>query len=337
MMAGSKVSSANIGVTGQAISSSNKKGNIAISHNDQIVRQEDLKRVLDVALSTESLGERKILHVIPRTYILDGHEVMNPVGMHGNELGIEAHIITGTSASVQNISQCINGAGIEIDEFILEPLAGAEAVLSAEEKQAGVLVADIGGGITNIAVMKDGCIYHTAVLPVAGQHVTKDIATGLALPIELAEEMKKKYGNLQPLEEKEGEKTVGTNGHQVAYADLCEIMRARMEELMRLIVMELPHNDYSRLIPAGIVITGGCANIPGIVEMAQNVTRLPVRIGFPSALNGVSSSLLNDPAYATSVGLILWNSNSGMAGSLKGAQNSSGIRKLFSGPAKLFR
>jgi cell division protein FtsA len=335
MMAGNRLSSAFVGVTGQYISSANKTGTIAITHGDQMVRQDDLKRVLDVALSADSPVDRKILHVIPRTYILDGHEVQNPVGMNGNELTIEAHVISGASASVQNLSQCVNAVGIQVEDYILEPLAVAEAVLSEEEKQAGVLVADIGGGITNIAVMKDGCIYHTGVVPVGGQHVTQDIATGLSFPLELAEEMKKKYGSLQPLQDKEGEKVIGENGHNVAYGDLCDIMRARMEELMRLVVMELPRSDYAGLIPAGIVLTGGCANIPGIVEMAQRITRLPVRIGLPSALNGVSSALLNDPAYATSVGLMLWNLKNS---NNKGVQNSgAGLRKLFSAPARLFR
>jgi cell division protein FtsA len=338
MMAGNKLSSAYVGVTGQSISSANKKGTIAITHNDQVVRQEDLKRVLDVALNADSPFDRKILHVIPRAYILDGHEVENPVGMHGNELAIDAHVITGASASVQNLNQCINGAGIEIDEFVLEPLASAEAVLSEEEKQSGVLMVDIGGGITNIAVIKDGCVYHTAVLPVAGQRVTQDIATGLSVPVELAEEMKKKYGSLLPLKDKEGEKVITEKGHRVAYGELSEIMFARLEELMRLILMELPHVDYSSLIPAGIVITGGCANIPGLAGMAQNVTRLPVRIGVPSPLSGVSNALLNDAAYATSVGLILWSLKNAVDGNRKGAASTpAGIRKLFSAPAKLFR
>jgi len=338
MMAGSKLSSAYIGVTGQSISSANKNATIAITHNDQLVRQEDLKRVLDVALNAEAPGERKILHVIPRAYTLDGHEVQNPVGMHGNELGIEAHVITGTSASIQNLTQCVNGVGIEIEDYILEPLASAEAVLSEEEKQAGVLVADIGGGITNIAVMKDGCIYHTAVLPVAGHHVTQDIATGLAFPFELAEEMKKKYGNLQPLQDKEGERVLSENGHSVAYGDLREIMLARLEELVRLILMELPRTNYASLIPAGIVITGGCANLPGMVEMAQSVARLPVRIGVPSALSGVSSASLTDPAYATAVGLVLWKIKNSNSRNQSTTQNTpAGLRKLFSAPAKLFR
>ena len=154
-------------------------------------------------------------------------------------------------------------------------------------------------------------------------------------PIELAEEMKKKYGSLQPLKEKEGDKVVGENGHKVAYGDLCEIMRARLEELMRLIVMELPRSDYASLIPAGIVITGGCANVPGIVEMTQNITRLPVRIGVPSALSGVSSALLNDPAYATSVGLILWSMKNAGA-KAEGAKFTCGNPEAFFVPRETF-
>jgi cell division protein FtsA len=331
MMAGTKLTSAYIGVTGQSITSANKKGTIAITHSDQIVRQEDLKRALDVALNAEAPDDRKILHVIPRSYTLDGQEVQNPVGMNGNELAIEAHVISGQSASIQNLTQCINGVGVGIEDVILEPLASAEAVLSQEEKQSGALVADIGGGITNVAVMKDGYIFHTSVLTVGGHHVTQDIATGLAVPFELAEEMKKKYGNLEPFSEKEDDKTLSENGHAVSFHYLCEIMRARLEEIVRLIVMELPRSDFARLIPAGIVITGGCANVPGMVEMAQNVTRLPVRIGVPSALSGVSSALLNDPAYATSVGLLLWSMKNSSSENQKRPQNKSmGIRRLFS-------
>ena len=214
-------------------------------------------------------------------------------------------------------------------------MASAEAVLTEEEKQAGVLIADIGGGTTDIAVMRDGSIYHTSVLPVAGHQITRDIAAGLGLSFELAEEMKKKYGSLIPSEEEEADKVVGENGHSVSYRDLCEIMRARVEELMRLVVLELPRTDYARLIPSGIVITGGGANLPGIVEMTQAITRLPVRIGIPPALNGVSNALLNDPAYATSVGLILWKMKNDT--SQKWVTKPTGLRGLFSSLFRLFR
>jgi cell division protein FtsA len=338
LMTGYRLNSAFISVTGQPISSVNNKGTIAITHSDQLVRQEDLKRVLDVALNITTPADRKILHVIPRAYYLDGEEVENPVGMNGYELSVEAHVITGASASIQNLSQCISSVGIAVEDFMLEPLASAEAVISEEEKQAGVLVADIGGGITNIAIIKDGSIYHTSVLPVAGNQITRDVATGLALPFELAEEIKKKFGSLQPLKEKEGGETIKENGHSISYRDLSEIIGARVEELIRLIMLELPRSDYSRLIPAGVVLTGGCANLPGIIELTQDITRLPVRIGLPSTLNGVSSALLNDPAYATSVGLILWKMKSDSADSQKSSQNKpAGVRGLFSAPVKLFR
>jgi cell division protein FtsA len=226
--------------------------------------------------------------------------------MHGYELNVEAHVITAAVASVQNLTKCIQGVGIEVEDLVLEPLASAEAVLSEEEKQAGVLIADIGGETTDIALLRDGNIYHTSVLPVAGHQITRDIAAGLGLSFELAEEIKKTHGSLIPLKEGEADKVISENGHSVSYRDLCDIMRARVEELMRLVVLELPRTDYARLIPSGIVITGGGANIPGIVEMTQAITRLLVRIGVPPTLNGVSNSLLNDPAYATSVGIILW-------------------------------
>lgn len=334
MMAGYRLDSAYIGVTGKHISSNNNKGTIAITKTDQLVRGDDLRRVLDVALNVKAPADRKMLHVIPRSYTLDGHEVKNPVGMHGYELNVEAHCITAAVASVQNLTQCVRGVGIEIDDLILEPLASAEAVLSDEEKQAGVLIADIGGGTTDIAVMREGSIYHTSVLPVAGHQITRDIAAGLGLSFELAEEMKKKYVNLLSQEE-EADRVVGENGHSISYRDLCDISRARVEELMRLVVLELPRSDYSRLIPAGIIVTGGGANMPGIVELTQSITRLPVRIGIPPALNGVSNSLLNDPAYSTSVGLVLWKMKN--ENSQKWVEKPTGLRGFLASIFRLFR
>jgi len=337
LMAGYKVDSAYIGVTGKHISSMNNRGTIAITKTDQLVRSDDLKRVLDVALNIKAPVDRKMLHVIPRAYTLDGHEVKNPVGMHGYELDVEAHVITAAVASVQNLTQCVRSVGIDIDDLILEPLASAEAVLSEEERQAGVLIADIGGGTTDIAVMREGSIYHTSVLPVAGHQITRDIAAGLGLSFELAEEMKKRYGNLLVSEEEDADKVVGENGHSVSYRDLCDIIRARVEELMRLVVLEMPRNDYAKLIPSGVVITGGGANLPGIVELTQAITRLPVRIGIPPALNGVSNALLNDPAYATSVGLVLWKMKNDNSAQQRWITKPAGLRGLLSSIFRLFR
>lgn len=308
VMAGHKLGSAYIGVTGRHISSMNSKGTIAITRPDMMVRADDLKRALAVALNVQIPPEQKILHVIPRSYILDGHDVKNPVGMNGSELVIEVHLITASVASVQNLTKVIKGLGVTIEDLILEPLASAEAVLTEEEKQAGVLVADIGGGTTDIAVIKDGSIYHTSVLPAAGHQITVDLTAGLGLSYELAEEMKKKYGTLAQSEEaNDPEKMVGESGQSVSFTALCEIMQARVEEIIRLIVLDLPNEKYAGLIPAGIVLTGGCANIPGIAELTQKITKLPVRVGVPSALKGVSIEALSNPAYATSVGLITWS------------------------------
>ena len=306
--AGHKLESAYVGVTGRHITSVNNRGSIAITRNNQLVHTDDLKRVLDVARSVKVPSEQKLLHVIPRTYIVDGQEgVKNPVGMHGFRLDVETHIITAAITSIQNLTKCIRSIGIEIDDLVMEPLASAEAVLAPEEKQDGVMLADIGGGTTDIAVFKDNTIYHTSVLPVAGYQVTRDISVGLGLSFELAEEMKKKYGNVTPNDEDKasGDITLTQDGHSVSYNDLSEIISVRVEELLRLIMLELPQSDYAKLIPAGLVITGGGANLPGIAELAEKVTRLPVRLGKPMNLYGVSD-ILNNPAYATGVGLLLW-------------------------------
>ncbi len=336
IMAGYKLESACIGVTGRHISSMNSRGAVAITRSDQLVRTADLKRVMEVALNVESSSERKLLHVIPRSYTLDGQEVKNPVGMHGYDLNVEAHVVTGAAASIQNLTKCIMRIGIDIDDLVLEPIASAEAVLTEEEKQKGVLVADIGGGTTNIAVIKNGIIYHASVLPVAGNQITHDIALGMGLSSEIAEEMKRKYASLLPSGEV-ADTGISISGdvHTLSSRDLSDIAYARVEELLRLILLELPHHDYVSLIPAGIVLTGGTANIPGIAELAGKVSKLPVRVGTPVSLYGVGNKILNDPAYATSVGLLLWETKN--EGALKWPIQSSGIRHFFSEVLGIFR
>jgi len=306
--AGYKMESAYIGVTGRHISSVNNHGVIAITRGDQLVRPADLRRVLQVARTVKVPSDHKVLHVIPRQYVVDGQEgVKNPVGMHGFRLDVEAHIITAAVTSVQNLTKCVRGLGIEIDDLVMEPLASAEACLSEEERMDGVMIADIGGGTTDIAVLKDDTICHTSVLPVAGHLITRDISVGLGLSPELAEQMKKKYGNISLDQETsiDADKTLTEDGHAVSYRDLSEIIRIRVEELVRLIMMELPRTDFDKFIPAGLVLTGGSANLPGIAEVAQEIAKVPVRVGEPVSLYGVSDTL-HDPAYSTSVGLLLW-------------------------------
>jgi len=339
-IAGYKLESAYVGVTGRHISSVNNRGVIAITRNDRMVHPKDLKRVLDVARSVQIPSDRELLHVIPRSYAVDGQEgVKNPVGMHGFRLDVETHIITAAVTSVQNLTKCIRAIGVDIDDLVLEPLASAEAILTAEEKQDGVLVADIGGGTTDIAVFKDNSIYHTSVLPVAGYQLTHDISVGLDMPFELAEAMKKKHASVMPIHEestreaREGDRTLTEDGHSVSYRDLSEIVRVRVGELIRLIFMELPRGEYAKLIPAGLVLTGGTANLPGIAELGNEITRLPVRVGFPINLYGVSDTL-HDPAYATAVGLLLWK---GKKAGVQSWQPRSGLQRFISQIFRLFR
>jgi cell division protein FtsA len=332
-----RLDSAFVGVTGRHITSVNNRGSIAITRNNQVVRPDDLKRVLEVARSVRVPSEQKLIHVIPREYVVDGQGgVKNPVGMHGFRLDVETHIITAAITSIQNLTKCIRSIGIDIDDLVMEPLASAEAVLSPEERQDGVLLADIGGGTTDLALFRDNTIYHTSVLPVAGYQVTRDISVGLGITYELAEEMKKKYGDVTPSDEEPESSDVAIpgDGHNISYRELSEIIRVRVEELLRLILLELPQSDYSKLIPAGLVITGGGANLPGIAELGEKVTRLPVRLGLPVKLYGVSDALDN-PAYATGVGLLLWSMRNNDT-QTSGAKER-GLRRLLSRMFRLFR
>jgi cell division protein FtsA len=305
---GLKMESVYVGVTGRHITSLNKKGVVSISRGDRLVRPDDLKRVLRSARTYSIPNDRRLLHVIPRSYALDGQVgVKNPVGMHGFRLDVETHVITAAVSSVQNLVKCIRGANLEIEDLVLEPLASAEAVLRPDERDAGVILADIGGGTTDIAIFKNGSIWHTAILPVAGYQITRDIAIGLGLPFDVAEQMKRKYGSVMPLYkgvDDEATTMSMENGYGVSYQDLNDIVRARVEEIMKLIALELPP-DYVKEVPAGMVLTGGCANLRGIEALGQEVLELPVRVGVPTGVYGIAD-ILPDPAYATGVGLLLW-------------------------------
>jgi cell division protein FtsA len=319
---GYKVESAYVGVTGRHVTSLNNRGVVAITHNDRLVRSDDLKRVLQCAQSIKVPSDRKLLHVIPRSYAVDGNVgVKNPVGMHGFRLDVETHVITAAVTSVQNLAKCIRGIGVDIEDLVLEPLASSEAVLTEDEKQVGVILADIGGGTTDIAVFKEGSIWHTAILPVAGYQLTRDIAIGLGLPFDVSEEMKKRYGSVMPIYEGqiENNNSIAGDGHGASYQDLCDVLRARVEEIIRLILLELPRSGYESLVPAGLVLTGGSSNLSGIDVLGRDILRLPVRVGSPTNVYGITDSL-RDPAYATSVGLLLW-----------GAKNQSSQKRSFLG------
>ncbi len=336
---GYRVDSAYVGVTGRHVTSLNNHGVVSITRGDRMVRTDDLRRVVQSSQSIKVPNDRKLLHVIPRSYAVDGQTtVKNPVGMHGYRLDVETHVITAGVASVQNLAKCIRGVGIDIDELVLEPLASAEAVLTPEEKEIGVMLADIGGGTTDIAVFREGAIWHTAVIPVAGYQLTRDIAIGLGLPFDVAEEMKKKYGSVIPVYEGKIESgaMVG-NGHRASYQDLCDILRARVEELIRLTILELPRSEYKALIPGGLVLTGGSSNLSGMDVLGRDMLSIPVKIGSPVNVAGISESL-RDPSYATGVGLLLWG-NRLRRSTIRRPRRlfNFGIRRLVTQLAGLFR
>jgi cell division protein FtsA len=308
-ISGIRIDSAYVGVTGRHISSLNNRGVVAIPRDDRLVRTQDLKRVLSAARNITVAEGKRVLHAIPRSYALDGQEgVRQPVGMHGSRLDVETHIVTASVTSIQNLAKCIRSVGVDVEDLILEPLASGEAALTPEEKESGVIMADIGGGTTDIAVFKNGSIYHTGILPVAGYQVTSDISIGLGLPFNIAEKMKKRYGNVTPTLDMDQTVQVGIeNGHSASYKDLCHIIRARMEELLQLILLEMPTSDYHTLAPCGLVLTGGTSNLSGLDELGQSLLRIPVRKGRPltAGIYGISD-ILHDPSYATTLGLILW-------------------------------
>lgn len=338
---GIKMDSAYVGVTGRHVNSINKRGVVSINRGDKLVRSDDLRRVLRAARTVNVPADRRLLHVIPRGYALDGQEgVRDPVGMHGFRLDVETHIITAAVASVQNLVKCIRGVGIDIEDLVLEPLASGESVLRVDERDAGVVLADIGGGTTDVAVFKDGSIWHTAILPVAGYQITRDIAIGLGLPFEVAEEMKKKYGSVIPLydsKEKDKANLRIENGYSVPYQELSEIVRARFAEILKLIALEIPGSESIKDVPAGLVLTGGSSNLAGVDILAEEVLGLPARIGVPSGVYGLAD-VLPDPAHATGVGLLLWgakghtSANAWQTGMLGGA-----FKRLMSRVKKLVR
>jgi cell division protein FtsA len=307
---GVKIDSAYVGVTGRHVTSLNNKGAVAITRGDRLVRSEDLRRVLQSAQSIMKLpNDRRLIHVIPRSYVVDGQtSVKNPVGMHGNRLDVETHVITAAVTSVQNLVKCVRSVGIDVEDLVLEPVASSEAVLTEDEKKAGVILADIGGGTTDICIFREGSIWHTAVVPVAGYQLTRDIAIGLGIPFEVAEEMKKRYGTVTPVFEAKKSNNIETPSDShggVSHQDLCEILRARVEEILRLIILELPRSEYEQLVPAGLVLTGGSSNLAGIDTLGEQILHMPVKVGVPQDVHGLTDTL-HDPAYATGLGLLLW-------------------------------
>ena len=317
---GTRILSAHVGIAGAHIACLNNRGIVAIPDRTRPIMPDDVARVLDGARVVSIPTNREIIHVIPRYYVVDGQDnVSDPVGMYGTRLDVETHIVTGIDAAIQNLTKCVENTGVQVDGLVLEPLASAEAVLDEEEKQQGVVLADIGGGTTNVALFVDGSVFHSAVLPVGSNHVTRDIVVGLRAPYQAAEEAKKQWGHAIPSMVDAGEEITleafGAEGSKTELRRrLCEIVQARCEEILEMVVAEVKRAVHDDIISAGIVLAGGGSNLAGVDLLAEQVTGWPARVGRPRNLHGLTD-LLNDPAYATGVGMLTWAMNEAEASS----------------------
>ncbi len=309
-VSGHAIERAHVGVAGAHISSFNSRGVVAVSRGHSI-NQDDVSRVLDAALAIAIPHNREVIHVVPRGFVVDGQDgVRDPLGMHGFRLEVEAHIITGSATSIHNLVKCINQMGIEIDELVLAPLASGEAVLTNNEREMGVALADIGGGTTDMAIFIEGSVWHTAVLAIGGNHLTNDVAVGLRAPFSTAREIKEKYGRAR-LDGVVANETIdvpvfgGDSWQAVSYKFLSEIIEARATEIFNLLLQEVKRSGYDGLLPAGVVLCGGASQMAGMRELGRDILQLPTRIGMPRDLQGLVDELSN-PAHATGVGLLLW-------------------------------
>jgi cell division protein FtsA len=316
-ISGFHIGDANISIGNSNISSQNSTGVVAVANNGHDIGHDDIERVLEAARTVAAPTNRDVLHVIPRGYVVDGQEgVKNPIGMAGSRLEVETHIVCGGGGSIQNLVKCVERAGLRPMDLVLEPLASAEAVLTDAEREAGVMLVDIGGGTTDVAVFIDGSAWYTAVLSVGGSHITNDIAIGLRAPYDAAEELKIKHGRASSEGVLADEPVrIASEGGMQEYlrAELCDIIEARIEEILLMVREELHNSGHKGLLPAGVVLTGGTAQLAGLSHVAARIFSMPVRIGSPTDLEGLVDTIAN-PAYATSVGLVRWSLTHGPAG-----------------------
>jgi cell division protein FtsA len=306
---GYEIGRAYVSIAGKHIAALNSKGVAALNPNKGAVTHEDIEKALESARAVALPHNREVLHVIPRVFTVDGQEgIRNPVGLHAFRLEVEAHIITAATSTLRNLEKCVNDAGLGVDRFILNPLASSEVTLTESERDSGVVVIDIGGGTTDLAVFIDGAVWHTAVLEVGGNLITSDIAHVLHLPTEEAERIKVENGNAAPQtvdpEDLIAMQPFGEEQSvQILRYDLSRIIEARVDEIFLMVLQDLKRSGYDGLLPAGVVLTGGTANLKNIRHSAARVLNLPVRIAYPRDLTGLIDRL-QDPAYSTCAGLL---------------------------------
>ncbi|PLW82941.1 cell division protein FtsA [Kineobactrum sediminis] len=313
LMAGCQIHSVYVGIAGSHIRSLNSHGIVAI--RDREVFPADLERVLDAAQAVAIPADQKILHILPQEYVIDNQEgIKEPLGMSGVRLEAKVHLVTCAVNASQNIEKCIRRCGLEVEEIILEQLASSYSVLTDDERELGVCLVDIGGGTTDIAIFTDGSIRHTGVIPIAGDQVTNDIAMALRTPTQYAEEIKIKYAcaltQLAGPDETIKVPSVGDRPpRDLSRQSLAEVVEPRYDELFTLVQAELRRSGYEEMIPAGVVLTGGTSKMEGVVELAEEIFHMPVRVGYPNSVKGLSD-IVRNPIYATGVGLLQYGEKS---------------------------
>jgi cell division protein FtsA len=309
LMAGCEIQSVYTGIAGSHVRSLNSHGIVGI--RDREVGPGDVERVIDAARAVPIPADQRILHVLPQEFIIDGQEgIRDPIGMSGVRLEARVHMVTGAASAAQNIVKCVQRCGLEVEDIVLEQLASSFSVLTEDEKELGACLVDIGGGTTDIAVFHDGAIKHTAVIPIAGDQVTNDIAISLRTPTQYAEEIKIKYAcALSQLANRDETIEVPSVGdrpsRRLARHTLAEVVEPRYEELFTLIANELRRSNFEDIIAAGVVLTGGSSKMEGAVELAEEVFHMPVRLGMPQFVKGLGEVVRN-PIHATGVGILIY-------------------------------
>ncbi len=332
LMAGCQIHSVYAGIAGSHIRSLNSHGIVAIRDNE--VTNFDVDRVIDAARAVAIPADQKILHVLPQEFLIDNQGgIREPVGMSGVRLEAKVHLVTGAVSAAQNIIKCVQRCGLEVDDVILEQLASSYSVLSEDEKELGVCIVDIGGGTADIAIFTEGAIKHTAVIPIAGDQVTNDIAVALRTPTHHAEAIKIKYGcaltQLASADETIEVPSIGDRPpRRLSRHTLAEVIEPRYEELLSLIQAELQRSGYEDLMAAGIVMTGGSSMIEGLIELAEEIFHMPVRLGIPQDVKGLVDVVRN-PIHATGVGLLQYGFHNRLAGRSRELRVDSGAKGLW--------
>ena len=327
LMAGCHVHSVYAGIAGNHIRSLNSQGIVAIKERE--VSSADVERVIDAAQAVAIPADERILHILPQEYVVDAQEgVREPLGMSGVRLEAKVHLVTCAVNAAQNIENCIRRCGLEVDDIILEQLASSYSVLSEDEKELGVCMVDIGGGTSDIAIFTGGAIRHTAVIPIAGDQVTNDIAQALRTPTQYAEDIKIKYAcaiaSRSEVDETVNVPSVGDRPpRELSRQLLVEVVGPRYEELFTLINSEIRRSGFERLIPAGVVLTGGTSKIEGAIDLAEEIFHMPVRLGLPQDVKGLSD-VVHNPIYSTGVGLLHYGRKAHKDGRRETSFNSQG-------------